>query len=92
MGRVRCWDWDSIPLDIALTPDLNNWRDSIDKLYKLTPNIKAIVADEMRSYMIQNNAAIGVTFSGKLARCWKKNPNLKYVVPTERPATFGLTI
>ena len=49
----------------------------------MTPNIKAIVADEMKGYMIQNNAAIGVTFSGKPARCWKRNPNPKYVVPTE---------
>ena len=55
----------------------------MDKLYKLTPNIKAIVADEMKGYMIQNNAAIGVTFSGEASQMLEKNPNLKYVVPTE---------
>ncbi len=32
------------------------------------------LADEMKVYMIQNNAAIGVTFSGKLGRCWRKIP------------------
>jgi len=56
---------------------------TVDKLYELTPNIKAIVADEMKGYMIQNNAAIGVTFSGEASQMLEKNPNLKYVVPTE---------
>jgi len=46
-------------------------------------NFKAIVADEMKGYMIQNNAAIGVTFSGEASQMLEKNPNLKYVVPTE---------
>jgi len=37
----------------------------------------------MKGYMIQNNAAIGVTFSGEASQMLEKNPNLKYVVPTE---------
>ena len=45
--------------------DTQQLEETVDKLYKLTPNIKAIVADEMKGYMIQNNAAIGVTFSGE---------------------------
>ena len=56
---------------------------TVDKLYEVTPNIKAVVADEMKGYMIQNNAAIGVTFSGEASQMLEKNPNLKYVVPTE---------
>ncbi|MDU6352883.1 MAG: ABC transporter substrate-binding protein, partial [Streptococcus mitis] len=58
-------------------------KETVDKLYKLTPNIKAIVADEMKGYMIQNNAAIGVTFSGEASQMLEKNENLRYVVPTE---------
>ena len=58
-------------------------EETVDKLYKLTPNIKAIVADEMKGYMIQNNAAIGVTFSGEASQMLEKNENLRYVVPTE---------
>ena len=66
MGRVRCWDWDSIPFGYSLnSKDSQQLEETVDKLYKLTPNIKAIVADEMKGYMIQNNAAIGVTFSGE---------------------------
>jgi len=45
--------------------DAEQLQEAVDKLYTLTPNIKAIVADEMKGYMIQNNAAIGVTFSGE---------------------------
>lgn len=56
---------------------------AVDKLYTLTPNIKAIVADEMKGYMIQNNAAIGVSFSGEARQMLDKNDKLRYVVPTE---------
>ena len=59
--------------------DPQQLEETVDKLYKLTPNIKAIVADEMKGYMIQNNAAIGVTFSGEASQMLEKNPNLKYV-------------
>ena len=37
----------------------------------------------MKGYMIQNNAAIGVTFSGEASQMLEKNENLRYVVPTE---------
>ncbi|MDS3424342.1 ABC transporter substrate-binding protein [Streptococcus pneumoniae] len=63
--------------------DLQQLEETVDKLYKLTPNIKAIVADEMKGYMIQNNVAIGVTFSGEASQMLEKNENLRYVVPTE---------
>ncbi|WP_159559647.1 ABC transporter substrate-binding protein [Streptococcus halichoeri] len=53
------------------------------KLQDLTPNIKAIVADEMKGYMIQGDAAIGVTFSGEASEMLDKNPHLRYVVPSE---------
>ncbi|MBP2623132.1 ABC transporter substrate-binding protein [Streptococcus oricebi] len=58
-------------------------QETVDKLYSLTPNIKAIVADEMKGYMIQNNAAIGVSFSGEARQMLDKNDKLRYVVPPE---------
>ena len=63
--------------------DPQQLQESVDKLYTLMPNIKALVADEMKGYMIQNNAAIGVTFSGEASQMLEKNENLRYVVPTE---------
>lgn len=53
------------------------------KLNSLTPNIKAIVGDEMKGYMIQGDAAIGVTFSGEASEMLSSNEDLRYVVPSE---------
>lgn len=53
------------------------------KLNRLTPNIKAIVGDEMKGYLIQEDAAIGVTFSGEASEMLDANENLRYVVPSE---------
>lgn len=54
-----------------------------ERLQGLTPNIKAIVADEMKGYMIQGDAAIGVTFSGEASEMLDSNDNLHYLVPEE---------
>lgn len=53
------------------------------KLNELTPNIKAIVGDELKGYMIQGDAAIGVTFSGEASEMLDGNEDLVYVVPSE---------
>ncbi len=38
-----------------------------DKLNRLTPNVKAIVADEIKMYMINEEGSVAVTFSGEAA-------------------------
>ncbi|MGT2957589.1 spermidine/putrescine ABC transporter substrate-binding protein [Streptococcus bovimastitidis] len=53
------------------------------RLQSLTPNVKAIVADEMKGYMIQGDAGIGVTFSGEASEMLDSNEHLHYVVPSE---------
>lgn len=53
------------------------------KLENLGPNIKAIIADEMRMYLVQNEAAIGVTWSGEAHEMMEDNPHLHYVVPSQ---------
>lgn len=57
--------------------------EAIDLLYKLTPNIKAIVADEIKGYMIQGDAAVAVTFSGEASEMLEGNEDLTYVVPSK---------
>ncbi|MEX2804973.1 PotD/PotF family extracellular solute-binding protein [Streptococcus sp. H31] len=52
-------------------------------LQALVPNIKAIVGDEMKTYMIQEDSAIGVTFSGEASEMLEANANLAYIVPSE---------
>ncbi len=54
-----------------------------EKLTSLAPNVKAIVADEIKMYMIQEEAPIAVTFSGEAADMMWENENLHYVLPEE---------
>lgn len=65
------------------TTDNSLLKQAKEKLDKLAPNVKAIVADEMKMYMIQNEAAIGVTWSGEAAEMLKNNEHLHYVIPKE---------
>lgn len=53
------------------------------KLDSLGPNIRAIIADEMKMYMVQNEVAIGVTWSGEASEMIDNNSHLHYVVPEE---------
>ncbi|MCS4487754.1 ABC transporter substrate-binding protein [Streptococcus sciuri] len=65
------------------TKNMAELKQALVKLQKLTPNIKAIVGDEMKGYMIQGDAALGVTFSGEASEMLKANPDLRYIVPSE---------
>ena len=68
--------------------DTNQLQEAVDKLYTLTPNIKAIVADEMKGYMIQNNAAIGVTFSGEARQMLEANEDLRPKTVKNKKAAY----
>ncbi|ALV21896.1 ABC transporter substrate-binding protein [Carnobacterium antarcticum] len=54
-----------------------------EKLDGLTPNVKAIVADEIKMYMIQEESSVAVTFSGEAAEMLDGNDRLHYVIPSE---------
>ncbi|KRM43673.1 ABC transporter substrate-binding protein [Lentilactobacillus parafarraginis] len=62
------------------TPELLAAR---DKLNKLSPNVKAIVADEIKMYMAEGEAPIAVDWSGEASEMMSQNSHLHYVVPTE---------
>lgn len=53
------------------------------KLNKLVPNVKAIVADEIKMYMIQEEGHLAVSFSGEAADMMGENEHLHYVLPEE---------
>ncbi|CAK1243571.1 Spermidine/putrescine-binding periplasmic protein (PotD) [Fructobacillus cardui] len=53
------------------------------KLDTLMPNVKAIVADELKIYMAQGEASIGVTYSGEAAQAMSQNSDLAYLVPKD---------
>lgn len=53
------------------------------KLTNLTGNVKAIVADEIKMYMINEESATAVSFSGEASEMLDKNEHLHYVIPEE---------
>ncbi|MBM7642945.1 ABC transporter substrate-binding protein [Streptococcus loxodontisalivarius] len=65
------------------TKDLTQLKEAESTLTQLMPNVKAIVGDEMKGYMINGDAAIGVTFSGEASEMLEGNSDLAYVVPSE---------
>ncbi|WP_044641183.1 ABC transporter substrate-binding protein [Risungbinella massiliensis] len=53
------------------------------KLDQLTPNIKAIVGDEIKMLLANEDASIGVVWSGDASEIMDENEKLDYVVPSE---------
>ncbi|MCO7125794.1 ABC transporter substrate-binding protein [Sporolactobacillus shoreicorticis] len=58
-------------------------KQTLQKLKKLTPNIKAIVGDENKLLLPRREAAIGVLWSGDAVEIMDENPELTYVIPKE---------
>lgn len=54
------------------------------RLDALMPNVKAIVGDEIKMYMVQNEAKIAVDFSGDAQQMLAQNSHLHYVLPQGR--------
>ncbi|MEH7107455.1 MULTISPECIES: ABC transporter substrate-binding protein [Bacillaceae] len=54
-----------------------------NKLNKLTPNVKAIVGDEIKMLLANEEASIGLVWSGDASEIMSNNENLDYVVPKE---------
>lgn len=52
-------------------------------LDKLAPNVKAIVADEIKMYMQSNEADVAVTWSGEAKEIVDNNSNMRYFVPKQ---------
>ncbi|KZK37214.1 ABC transporter substrate-binding protein [Lactococcus taiwanensis] len=50
-------------------------------LLQLTPNVKAILGDEIMNYMINNETPLAVVYSGQAAEMTAENKNLHYVIP-----------
>jgi spermidine/putrescine transport system substrate-binding protein len=69
--------------DSLNSTDMEQLNQSYQKLKSLAPNVKAIVADEIKQYMINNEAAAAVTFSGEATEMLDENDHLHYVVPSE---------
>ncbi len=58
-------------------------QEAVAKLREMTANVKAIVADEIKMYMINEESAVAVTFSGEAADMMWENEHIHYVIPEE---------
>ena len=58
-------------------------RAATDKLVGLTPNVKAIIGDEITPLMINNEATVALTWSGQAADMMWENEELDFAVPKE---------
>ena len=57
--------------------------EATNKLMSLSPNIKAIIGDEITPLMINNEAAVALTWSGQAADMMWENEELDFAVPEE---------
>lgn len=58
-------------------------QEALNKLSTLTPNVKAIVGDEIKMLMAGNEAAAALVWSGDAADIMWENEELDYMVPEE---------
>ncbi|MBP1041174.1 ABC transporter substrate-binding protein [Vagococcus sp. BWB3-3] len=63
--------------------NMTELTEAAEKLQGLTPNVKAIVADEIKMYMINEESAAAVSFSGEAAEMLDNNEHLHYVIPSQ---------
>ena len=63
--------------------DKNRLQEAKQKLSELIPNIKAIIGDEIKMLVANEEAAIGVVWSGEAADIMSENEDLDYVIPEE---------
>ncbi|MDR3157033.1 MAG: ABC transporter substrate-binding protein [Lactobacillales bacterium] len=62
---------------------MHQLNETTKKLDKMTTNVKAVIADEMKMYMVQGEATVGITFSGVASMMLQENDQLHYVIPSE---------
>jgi len=63
--------------------DTDHLQEAYRKLCQLTPNVRAIVGDEIKMLLANEEAAVGVVWSGDAAGIIAENDRLDYVIPSE---------
>ncbi|QLG38013.1 ABC transporter substrate-binding protein [Paenibacillus sp. E222] len=58
-------------------------QEALKKLSTLTPNVRAIVGDEIKMLLANGEAAVGLVWSGDASEIMDENDKLDYVVPEE---------
>lgn len=63
--------------------DSNELNKATDKLIDLSPNVKAVIGDEVTQLMVNGDASVALTWSGQAADMMYDNEDLTYAVPKE---------
>ncbi|MEK3935259.1 ABC transporter substrate-binding protein [Sporosarcina sp. FSL W7-1349] len=63
--------------------NLDELREATDKLKRLSPNVKAVIGDEVTQLMVNGEAAVALTWSGQAADMMYENEEIDYHVPEE---------
>jgi len=63
--------------------DINELEHATSKLKALSPNIKAIIGDEITQLMVGGEAAVALTWSGQAADMMADNEDINYSIPEE---------
>lgn len=63
--------------------DSSRLAEAAEKMKKLMPNIQALIADEIKLHLLNEEAILGITFSGEAAMAIEENPDLQYILPEE---------
>lgn len=63
--------------------NLDELHEATNKLKTLSPNVKAIIGDEVTQLMINSEAAIALTWSGQAADMMAENEDIDYIIPVE---------
>lgn len=58
-------------------------QEALTKLQELTPNVKAIVGDEIKMLLAGEEGTVGLVWSGDASEIMSENEKLDYVVPEE---------
>ena len=61
---------------------------ALKKLESIRPNVKAVLTDEIKTLMINNDAPIGIGYSGDAAYVMAENPAVTYIVPNDGGAIW----
>lgn len=61
---------------------------ALKKLESIRPNVKAVLTDEIKTLMINNDAPLGIGYSGDAAYVMAENPAVTYIVPNDGGAIW----
>ena len=65
------------------TRDMKELEEAKEELIKQKPLVYSYLGDEIKDAIVQENAGIGVVWSGDAVAMIRNNPNLEYVIPEE---------